>query len=45
MVIDRVTLIAEVTEPSPDVVDEAMSRLGGEVIRRPLADQPRRLLA
>jgi uncharacterized membrane protein len=36
--VDRATLLAEVGEPSSDVVDAAMSRMGGEVLRRPVAD-------
>jgi uncharacterized membrane protein len=31
-------LLAQVTEQSPDVVDAAMARLGGTVLRRPVAD-------
>ncbi|MDA0162644.1 DUF1269 domain-containing protein [Solirubrobacter ginsenosidimutans] len=31
-------LLADVTEQSPDVVDTAMARLGGSVLRRPVAD-------
>jgi uncharacterized membrane protein len=32
------TLLAEVAEQSPDVVDAAMERLNGTVLRRPVAD-------
>jgi uncharacterized membrane protein len=32
------TLLAEVSEPSPEVIDSAMSQLGGNVLRRPAAD-------
>jgi uncharacterized membrane protein len=32
------TLLAEVSEPSPEVIDTAMSQLGGDVLRRPAAD-------
>jgi uncharacterized membrane protein len=32
------TLLAEVSEPSSEVIDTAMSQLGGEVLRRPSAD-------
>jgi uncharacterized membrane protein len=32
------TLLAEVTEPSPDIVDAAMTRFNGTVLRRPVAD-------
>ncbi|HEX9481327.1 MAG TPA: DUF1269 domain-containing protein [Solirubrobacteraceae bacterium] len=35
---DRTTLLAEVGEPSPDVVDTAMSELGGDVLRRTAVD-------
>ena len=31
-------LLAEVAEQSPEVVDTAMARLGGTVLRRPVAD-------
>ena len=31
----RTALLAEVTEPSPEVIDAAMAKLGGEVMRRP----------
>jgi uncharacterized membrane protein len=34
----RTALLAQVTEQSHEVVDTAMSRLGGEVIRRPVVD-------
>ena len=34
----RTALLAEVTEQSPEVVDAAMARLGGEILRRPAAD-------
>jgi uncharacterized membrane protein len=34
----RTALVAQVTEQSPDVVDAAMARLGGEVMRRPAVD-------
>jgi uncharacterized membrane protein len=36
--VGHTTLLAEVDEPSPDVINAAMSRLDGEVLRRPLAD-------
>jgi uncharacterized membrane protein len=32
----RTAVVAQVSEPSPEVVDTAMSRLGGTVLRRPL---------
>jgi uncharacterized membrane protein len=34
----RTALLAQVTEESPEVIDTAMGRLGGEVMRRPVAD-------
>jgi uncharacterized membrane protein len=34
----RTALLAQVTEQSPEVIDAAMAKLGGEVFRRPLAD-------
>ena len=34
--VDRNTLLAQVVEQSPDVLDTAMARLGGTVIRRPV---------
>jgi uncharacterized membrane protein len=34
----RTAVLAQVTEQSPEVVDSAMARLGGEVMRRPVAD-------
>ena len=34
----RMALLAQVTEQSPDVIDAAMARLGGEVMRRPVVD-------
>jgi uncharacterized membrane protein len=34
----RTALLAQVTEQSPDVIDAAMARLGGEVMRRPAVD-------
>jgi len=36
--VDHPLLLAEVDEPSPEVVDSAMERLGGSVLRRPVAD-------
>ncbi len=36
--VGRDSLIAEVNEPSPDVVDTAMQRLGGSVLRRSVSD-------
>jgi len=34
----RTAVLAEVTEQSPEVIDTAMARLGGEVVRRPAAE-------
>ena len=34
----RTALLAEVTEQSPEVIDAARARLGGEVLRRPTID-------
>ena len=34
----RTALLAQITEQSPDVIDAAMARLGGEVMRRPAVD-------
>ena len=34
----RTALLAEVTEQSPEVIDAAMARLGGEILRRPAVD-------
>lgn len=36
--IGRTSLLAEVTEPSPEVIDSAMQRLGGDVARRSVSD-------
>ena len=36
--VGRNAVIAEVSEPSPDVIDTAMERLGGSVLRRSVAD-------
>jgi hypothetical protein len=35
---ETTALIASVEEPSVEVIDEEMSKLGGEVTRRPVAD-------
>jgi uncharacterized membrane protein len=35
---ERTALLAQVTEQSPEVIDAAMAKLGGEVMRRPVAD-------
>jgi len=34
----RTAVVAQVTEKSPEVIDAAMERLGGEILRRPAAD-------
>jgi uncharacterized membrane protein len=36
--VGRPTLLAEVDEPSPEVLDAAMARLSGAVLRRPVVD-------
>jgi len=36
--VDRTGLIADANEQSPEVVDAAMTRLGGTVVRRPLEE-------
>jgi uncharacterized membrane protein len=36
--VGHTTVLAEVSEPSPDIVDAEMTRLGGSVLRRPLVD-------
>ncbi|HEX6711947.1 MAG TPA: DUF1269 domain-containing protein [Thermoleophilaceae bacterium] len=35
---NRTAVLAQVTEQSPEVIDTAMAKLGGEVLRRPVAD-------
>ena len=41
----RMAVLAQVTEQSPEVIDTAMGRLGGEVMRRPLVDVEREIAA
>jgi len=41
----RMAVLAQVTEQSPEVIDTAMARLGGEVMRRPLVDVEREIAA
>jgi len=36
--VDHESVVAEVSEPTPEVVDAAVERLGGTIIRRPVAD-------
>ena len=36
--VGRPTLMADVSEESPDAIDAAMERLGGTIVRRPLED-------
>jgi uncharacterized membrane protein len=36
--VGRATLMADVSEEGPDVVDAAIERLGGTIVRRPLED-------
>ena len=41
----RTALLAQVTEQSPDVIDTAMARLGGQVMRRPVLDVEQEIAA
>jgi uncharacterized membrane protein len=41
----RTALLAQVTEQSPDVIDAAMARLGGEVMRRPVLEVEQEIAA
>lgn len=41
----RTALLAEITEQSPEVIDAAMARLGGEVMRRPAVDVEQEIAA
>ena len=41
----RTAVLAQVTEQSPEVIDTAMARLGGEVLRRPAADVEQEIAA
>ena len=41
----RMALLAQVTEQSPEVIDTAMARLGGEVMRRPVVDVEQEIAA
>ena len=41
----KTALIAHVTEPAVEVVDTEMERLGGEVVRRPVADVEAEIVA
>jgi len=41
----RTAVLAQVTEQSPEVIDTAMARLGGEVMRRPDADVEQEIAA
>ncbi len=41
----RTALVAQVTEQSPEVIDAAMARLGGEVTRRPVVDVEQEIAA
>ena len=36
--LSRTAVLAQVTEQSPEVIDNAMAQLGGEVLRRPIVD-------
>jgi uncharacterized membrane protein len=41
----RTAVLAQVTEQSPEVIDTAMARLGGEVLRRPVVDVEQEIAA
>jgi len=41
----RTAFVAQVTEQSPDVIDAAIARLGGEIIRRPVSEGDREIAA
>jgi hypothetical protein len=41
----RTAVLAQVTEQSPEVIDAAMARLGGEVMRRPEIDVEQEIAA
>ena len=41
----RTAVLAQVTEQSPEVIDAAMARLGGEVMRRPAVDVEQEIAA
>jgi uncharacterized membrane protein len=41
----RTAVLAQVTEQSPEVIDTAMARLGGEVMRRPVIDVEQEIAA
>ena len=41
----RTAVIAQVTEPSAEVIDNAMARVGGDVLRQPFADVETELAA
>ena len=41
----RTAVLAQVTEQSPEVIDTAMARLGGEVMRRPVVDVEQEIAA
>ena len=41
----RTAVLAEVDEPSPEVIDAAMARLGGQVMRRPASEVEQEIAA
>ena len=41
----RTAVLAQVTEQSPEVIDTAMARLGGDVMRRPVVDVEQEIAA
>ena len=42
---NRTAVLAQVTEQSPEVIDTAMAKLGGEVLRRPVVDVEQEIAA
>ena len=41
----RTAVLAQVTEQSPEVIDAAMARLGGQVMRRPVVEVEQEIAA
>jgi uncharacterized membrane protein len=41
----RTTVLAQVNEPGPEVIDTAMARLGGQVMRRPVSEVEQEIAA
>jgi uncharacterized membrane protein len=42
---NRTAMLAQVTEQSPEVIDTAMAKLGGQVLRRPVVDVEQEIAA